>query len=403
MITTEVTPSARQERLLKLLACPHCRQQLDLTDAVIRLDGVAAADLCCATHGRVGVVDRHRPSFLDRELEVIPEGTGATRLQEVEASGEMITMSGRWWSIPEGWAGAAEPGVGISVEGEFRSVTFHVLRDEWSPKVELLVNGEVRQRVDLAELAGSTALNCCFETTASRTVGLRIAESKPGGRVIVTDTRVEVGATAHEAPGFAEVDRGNAFPQGFLDLLNGAPADAVVLDCGGGDRRLGDPRVFNLEYLPYDAPDLYGDGLALPFPDKSFDLILSQAVLEHVPDPQVAVDEMHRILRPGGRIYCEIAFSQPLHAVPSHYFNVTPYGAEHLFAKWNIEILDWFGGPAGTVEWWTQLLDLESRWDPEKLATMRSLLAEVDELTSHEQLRYFASGVLAVATRKTTT
>lgn len=40
----------------------------------------------------------------------------------------------------------------------------------------------------------------------------------------------------------------------------------------------------------------------LPFPDQSFDLILSHEVLEHVTDDRAAVEEMVRVLRPGGRI-----------------------------------------------------------------------------------------------------
>ncbi len=43
-------------------------------------------------------------------------------------------------------------------------------------------------------------------------------------------------------------------------------------------------------------------GEALPFPDGSFDVILSHEVLEHVADDALAVREMARVLRPGGRI-----------------------------------------------------------------------------------------------------
>jgi len=43
-------------------------------------------------------------------------------------------------------------------------------------------------------------------------------------------------------------------------------------------------------------------GEHLPFPDGIFDLILSHEVLEHVADDAVAVREMVRALRPGGRI-----------------------------------------------------------------------------------------------------
>jgi len=43
-------------------------------------------------------------------------------------------------------------------------------------------------------------------------------------------------------------------------------------------------------------------GERLPFDDHTFDLILSHEVLEHVQDDQMAVREMVRVLRPGGRI-----------------------------------------------------------------------------------------------------
>jgi len=43
-------------------------------------------------------------------------------------------------------------------------------------------------------------------------------------------------------------------------------------------------------------------GEYLPYPDSSFDLILSHEVLEHVADDRLAVHEMVRVLRPGGRV-----------------------------------------------------------------------------------------------------
>ncbi len=43
-------------------------------------------------------------------------------------------------------------------------------------------------------------------------------------------------------------------------------------------------------------------GEQLPYPDSSFDLILSHEVLEHVRDDGEAVREMVRVLKPGGRI-----------------------------------------------------------------------------------------------------
>ena len=45
-----------------------------------------------------------------------------------------------------------------------------------------------------------------------------------------------------------------------------------------------------------------GDALALPFPDATFDRIIASEVLEHVTDDQLALDEVFRVLKPGGTI-----------------------------------------------------------------------------------------------------
>jgi ubiquinone/menaquinone biosynthesis C-methylase UbiE len=43
------------------------------------------------------------------------------------------------------------------------------------------------------------------------------------------------------------------------------------------------------------------DAERLNFPDASFDLVYSHGVLHHTPDTQLAVNEVHRVLRPGGQ------------------------------------------------------------------------------------------------------
>ncbi len=49
-----------------------------------------------------------------------------------------------------------------------------------------------------------------------------------------------------------------------------------------------------------------GDAYHLPFADGSFDTVLSAGLLEHFEDPQPILDEMVRILRPGGLFYADI-------------------------------------------------------------------------------------------------
>lgn len=134
----------------------------------------------------------------------------------------------------------------------------------------------------------------------------------------------------------------NPYPPRFNELLDALPPDARVLDCGSGPRRHPDRRVITFDA---DGAEVCGDLYDLPFADGTFDLICSQAVLEHVPDPQGAVDEMVRVLKPGGTLYVIAASMQPLHEVPGHFFGIYPDGLALLCRE--LDEVD--SGTAGTL------------------------------------------------------
>jgi len=48
------------------------------------------------------------------------------------------------------------------------------------------------------------------------------------------------------------------------------------------------------------ARTVTGDATAMPFPDASFDRVIAAEVLEHIPGDQQAMNEIARVLRPGG-------------------------------------------------------------------------------------------------------
>ena len=56
-----------------------------------------------------------------------------------------------------------------------------------------------------------------------------------------------------------------------------------------------------LNELPYEEI-LQGTAVKIPAEDDSFDLVFSHGVLHHIPDIHSAQTEIHRVLRPGGRL-----------------------------------------------------------------------------------------------------
>lgn len=65
--------------------------------------------------------------------------------------------------------------------------------------------------------------------------------------------------------------------------------------------------------------DIVSDILDIPEPDASFDAVLCTEVLEHLPDPVRALNEIARLLRPGGTLIVTAPFWSLTHFAPYHY------------------------------------------------------------------------------------
>lgn len=105
----------------------------------------------------------------------------------------------------------------------------------------------------------------------------------------------------------------------------------------------------DLATSPHDQStvDIYADAASLPFADNSFDTVLCTEVLEHLPEPCRAIDELHRVLKPNGRIILTCCQTFQLHEQPRDFYRFTRFGLAHLLSRFcdlEIETLVPVGG-----------------------------------------------------------
>lgn len=124
----------------------------------------------------------------------------------------------------------------------------------------------------------------------------------------------------------------------FRAIFDSQPANALCLSIGGGPTRP-HPCLINLNIGPFPNVEVVADAHRLPYADNAVDAIYCEAVLEHLHDPLLAVREMLRVLKPGGRLFASTPFMQAYHGYPHHYQNFSLTGHCHLFNTAGFEIL----------------------------------------------------------------
>jgi SAM-dependent methyltransferase len=164
---------------------------------------------------------------------------------------------------------------------------------------------------------------------------------------------VAYGSDAYDLDKY-EGESANAAFHGFTADLRAHP-DQLFLDVGCGRRSRIEPNCLYLEVYRSSSADVVMEpSCRYPIASSSLDGIGCFAVLEHVRRPWEAAAEFHRILKPGGRIYIDWPFLQPVHGYPSHFYNATREGLRAMFADaFDIRQLDTLGyqTPDHTLSW----------------------------------------------------
>jgi SAM-dependent methyltransferase len=77
------------------------------------------------------------------------------------------------------------------------------------------------------------------------------------------------------------------------------------------------------ESINADIQDFFVVDEQLPLLDNSIDALISNSVLEHLRDPQAALSEYHRVLKPNGILYIQTNFLYQEHGNPHDYLRFT--------------------------------------------------------------------------------
>ncbi len=136
----------------------------------------------------------------------------------------------------------------------------------------------------------------------------------------------------------------------------------VVLDIGCADAKPRNYLPANASYIGIDyystatgwydtRPDIYADAQSLPLQDGCIDHVLLLDVLEHLPDPQRCLAEIHRVLRPDGTCTLQVPFVYPIHDAPLDFHRWTTHGLQRAAAQhgFGIGTLQAVGHPAETA------------------------------------------------------
>jgi SAM-dependent methyltransferase len=127
-------------------------------------------------------------------------------------------------------------------------------------------------------------------------------------------------------------------------IESGATGDLLDIGCGSMPYR----SVVEAQGASYSGVDIEArtEGVQMiksatdmsSLDGASFDSVLCSEVLEHIAEPQRALQEIGRVVRPGGSLILTVPFLGRLHEEPVDFFRYTEHGLRSLLEKAGFEI-----------------------------------------------------------------
>lgn len=151
----------------------------------------------------------------------------------------------------------------------------------------------------------------------------------------------------------------------FNDLLIGDIKDKFLLDAGCGtgwfsrEAKERGASVVSLDLgidllnqvrQKCETINVVGDTLQLPFSKGTFDIVISTEVIEHTIDPKKAINEIYRVLKPGGTVVLTTPNKLWYFSVwMANLLRLRPYQGYENWASWSM-LKKWFSEIGFTIE-----------------------------------------------------
>ena len=136
------------------------------------------------------------------------------------------------------------------------------------------------------------------------------------------------------------------------EFVAGLGPDAGIVNIGAGRTDYG-PNVLNLDVFPAPSVHALATSELLPLRSDCFDGVILEAVLEHVRDADATLEEIRRVLVPGGVALIDVPFLQPYHPSPGDYRRYTEQGLRTRLEQLGFSVVE-SGvsvGPASAFAW----------------------------------------------------
>lgn len=139
---------------------------------------------------------------------------------------------------------------------------------------------------------------------------------------------------------YADYYHGKAKDSEIIKFIKAIPVNEKLLDVGAGEMPYkkycdkiqytsqdfckydgkGDSKGMQTQKFDTDNIDIVSDITSIPVDGNSFQYIICTEVIEHVINPNEALLEMFRILKPGGKLLITVPGTSLLHFSPYHFY-----------------------------------------------------------------------------------